>query len=155
MLLVDQDFLPQATAFIDTAKRRIDISTFKAEITSKPRGRRLHVFFDTLFQKRESGVQVNFLLNWNIDGRAVPNCNRATIQELKRRKIEIRILPYNRCCHAKIIIVDQDKAIVGSHNLSVKGCHNNFEVSYIILDKVSISRLCNVFRHTFINANRP
>lgn len=155
MILIDQDFLPQATALISMAQRRIDLATFKAEITSKPRGQRLRLFFDTLFEKRAAGLQINFLLNWNDNRRVVPLCNLATILELKRRKINVRILPNNRCCHAKVIIVDQDKAIIGSHNLSIAGCHNNFEVSYIIRDLVSVARLSSVFEHTLQNSQRP
>jgi len=152
MILIDNDFLPQATALISTAQRRIDISTFKAEITSKPRGRRLRIFFATLIKKREAGVQINFLINWNEERRACPHCNLSTIHELKNHKINVRILPNNRCCHAKIIIVDQDKAIIGSHNLSIKGCHNNFEVSYLIMELVQIDRLSGVFEKVFLNA---
>lgn len=155
MLLIDEEFLPQATALIDTAQRRIDISTFKAEITSKPRGRRLHVFFDKLFQKRYAGVQINFLLNWHTERRVMPLTNLAVARVLKNHKINVRILPDNRCCHAKIILVDQNKAIVGSHNLSIKSCHNNFEMSYLVLDPDSIGRLCNYFCHVFINAGIP
>lgn len=152
MLLIDNKFLPQAIALISTADYRIDIATFKAEIISKPRGRRLRTFFDTLIKKREAGVQINFLINWNTEKRACPLSNLSAIHELKNHKINVRILPNNRCCHAKIIIVDQDKAIVGSHNLSVKSCHNNFEASYLVLNPVAVARLSVVFVRTFLNA---
>ena len=153
MLLIDNEFLPQAIAFITTAQRRIDIATFKAEITSKPRGRRLQIFFDELIKKREQGLQVNFLLNWNDEKRACPACNLSTIRELKQHKINIRVLPNNRCCRAKILIADQDKAILGSHNLSVKSCHNNFEASYLVLDPVSVARLSAIFERVFLTAS--
>ena len=155
MLLVDNEFLEQAIAFITTAQRRIDIATFKAEITSKPRGRRLHIFFETLIKRREAGVQINFLINWNEERRACPACNISTIQELKRHKVNVRILPNNRCCHAKILIADQNKAIVGSHNLSIKACHNNFEVSYIILEPVAVARLSAVYDHVIMYSKVP
>jgi len=155
MILLNQDFLPQAIALISMATRRIDLSTFKAEITSKPRGRRLRLFFDTLFAKRAAGLEVNFLLNWNEARRAAPLCNLATILDLKRHKINVRILPNNRCCHAKIIIVDKDKAIIGSHNLSITSCHNNFEASYIIRDRVSVDRLSSAFEHTLNDSQKP
>lgn len=155
MLLIDEEFLPQATALIGMARRRIDIATFKAEIISKPRGRRLRIFFDTLFQKREAGLQINFLINWNDDRRAVPACNISTIHELKRRLIFPRVLPDNRCCHAKILIVDQNKAIIGSHNLSVRSCHYNFEASYLVMDPVSVARLSGVFEHALLASTMP
>jgi len=137
---------------IDMASRSIDISTFKAEITSKSRGRRLRLFFEKLFEKRANGVRIRFLINCHDDRRLVPLTNFSTIKELKQRKIEIRKLPGNRCCHAKILIVDQRRAIIGSHNLSIRSCHNNFEVSYLLLDPVSVNRLTSVFESTFNNA---
>lgn len=155
MLLVDQDFLPQATSLISMAHRHIDIATFKAEITSKPRGRRLRYFFDILYAKRCSGVDVNFLINWNTERRVVPLTNQYVIQELKRRKVNVRILPNDRCCHAKLLIVDKRVAIIGSHNLSVRSCNNNFEVSYLIQDPGSVARLTAAFNHVFSAAKTP
>lgn len=152
MLLVDQDFLPQATSLISTATRHIDIATFKAEITLKPRGYRLRLFFWELFRKQREGVQVNFLINWNTKQRVVPLTNRYVIQQLKRQGVNIRILPDDRCCHAKILIVDRRIAIVGSHNLSVRSCHNNFEVSYLIQKPADIARLTAAFNHVFLAA---
>ena len=155
MLLIDQDFLPQAIALLGMAKGRIDIATFKAEITSLPRGRRLRQFFDKLFKKRDQGVEINFLINWHTEKRVVPLTNLFVIHELKRHKINVRILPDNRCCHAKILIVDRHIAIIGSHNLSVKSCHNNFEVSYLIQNPADIARLCAVFDHALLTAKIP
>jgi len=139
---------------LDMATKHIDIATFKAEINSKPRGRRLRLFFDTLFRKYWDGVEVRFLINWNDKQRAVPRTNGIVIRELKARKIEVRKLPGNRCCHAKILLVDQKRAIIGSHNLSVKSCHNNFEVSYLVTEPVSVGRLSGVFEHTWKNSQR-
>lgn len=155
MILIDQDFLPQAMALVNMAQSRIDVSTFKAEMTSKPRGRRLRLFFNALIDKRKAGLEVNFLLNWNDARRAAPHCNLSTINNLVKNKINVQILPYNRCCHAKIIIADRTTAIIGSHNLSIASCHNNFETSYLITDKVSVNRLSTVFERTLLNSKTP
>jgi len=155
MLLIDQDFLPQATSLIKMATSHICISTFKAEISPQPRGRRIFAFFKTLYEKHKSGVKVDFLLNWNSQHRAVPTCNTLTLRELKAQGINIRTLPNNRCCHAKIILVDNAKAIVGSHNLSIASTRKNFETSYLITNKVSIYRLASVFKHNLENSTTP
>ena len=154
MLLVNQDFLPQVTALISMAQQSIDIATFKAEITSKPRGRSLRLFFDKLFEKRANGVEIRFLINWHNERRVVPLTNLAVIHELKKHKIEVRKLPANRCCHAKILLVDKKRAVIGSHNLSVRSCHNNFEVSFLVFDPISIDRLSSVFDTTFRDSQR-
>lgn len=155
MLLIDQDFLPIVRGLISTAQSRIDISTFKAEITSKPRGRALRLFFEELFKKHDQGVSINFLLNWSTEKRVVPLTNKFVIHELKQHKINVRILPNNRCSHAKILIVDSRKAIIGSHNLSIRSCHNNFEVSYLIQGPADLARLNATFHRVFSTAKTP
>lgn len=155
MFLFDDQFLPHALAMIDTAKSSVDISTFKAEITSKPRGLRLFEFFHKLRQKKENGVRVRFLINYHDDKRVTPKTNQYAITFLKNHKIDIKSLTHNRCCHAKVIIVDKEKAIVGSHNLSVKSVHNNFEISYLITDPVNICFLQVAYDRIFSAAKTP
>ena len=154
LLLKDNEFLPQARALVESATRSIDISTFKAEITTKPRGLALLHFFKTLLEKAKEGVKVRFLINWNEERRSCPKTNLYVITELKKANIKIRHLKQNRCCHAKAIIVDKEKAIIGSHNLSVKSCHNNFEISYIVQEPEVINRLQSVFDASFNDAQR-
>lgn len=152
MILHDNQFISQALALIDTAKSSVDISTFKAEVTSKPRGKRLLAFFEKLYEKKSQGIRVRFLINAHDDHRITPKTNLSAVNNLKNHKIEVRTLYHNRCCHAKIILVDTDKAIIGSHNLSVKSCHNNFEVSYLVFDPVNICYLQAIFDRVFISA---
>ena len=154
LLLKDNEFLPQAKALIESAERSIDISTFKAEMTSKPRGLALLHFFKVLLQKAKEGVNVRFLINWNTDRRSCPKTNLYVITELKKANIKIRHLKNNRCCHAKAIIVDKEKAIIGSHNLSVKSCHNNFEMSYVVPDPEAVNRLSSIFDASFNGAEK-
>lgn len=152
LVLVDNEFLPQAKALVESAQRSIDISTFKAEITTKPRGLALLHFFKTLLQKAKEGVRVRFLINWNNDRRSCPKTNLYVITELKKVGIKVKHLRNNRCCHAKTIIVDKKKLIIGSHNLSVKSCHNNFEISYVVSNPEEVSNLASTFEASFMGA---
>jgi len=154
LLLKDNEFLPQARALIESAERSIDISTFKAEITTKPRGLALLHFFKALLLKAKEGVRIRFLINWNNERRSCPKTNLYVITEFKKAGIAIRHLKNNRCCHAKAIIVDKEKVIIGSHNLSVKSCHNNFEISYVVADPEAVNRLSSVFDASFNGAEK-
>ncbi|KKM89905.1 hypothetical protein LCGC14_1244050 [marine sediment metagenome] len=154
LVLTDNNFLPQARALIESAKRSIDISTFKAEITTKPRGLALLHFFKAVLAKAKEGVQIHFLINWNNEKRSCPKTNLYVITELRKVGIDIRHLKNNRCCHAKIIIVDQERAIIGSHNLSVKSCHNNFEISYVMSSNEEVFELKSFFEASFLGAEK-
>ncbi len=152
MILHDNEFLPHALALIDTAKSSVDISTFKAEITSKPRGKRLSSFFDKLYEKKSQGIRVRFLINYHDDHRIIPKTNLCAINNLKNHKIDVRALSHNRCNHAKVIIVDTEKAILGSHNLSVKSVHNNFEISYLLTNLTDVCFLQAIYDRVFLTA---
>lgn len=137
---------------IESAKSSIDISTFKAEVTSKPRGKKLMRFFEALVERKAAGLRVRFLLSWNELRRMVPSANKSAISYLKKHNIDVKILPHNRCCHAKIILVDYQKAIIGSHNLSVCSVSKNFEVSCFISDRQSVADLQWVYNNAFQGA---
>ena len=152
MIILDNEYLPQILALIDTAKTSIDISTFKAEITSKPRGRRLAAYFDKLYEKKSQGLRVRFLINYNDDKRITPKSNLCAINYMKNHKIEIKAQPRNRTNHAKLLIVDSVKVILGSHNLSVASVHRNFEVSYLLLDPVNVAYLQAIYDRVWLNS---
>jgi len=152
MLLYDNEFLPQAIALIESAKKHIKISTFKAELLLKPRGLRLKRLFDLLTEKKSQGIQVDFLVNKNDNNKSTPRTNIPSMRYLLAHKINVRTLRNNRCCHAKIIIVDQERAIIGSHNLSIKSCFDNFETSFLILDPANVARLSAIYNETWRGA---
>lgn len=154
LLLIDNQFLPQVTTFARCAKEQIDISTFKAEITTKARGEKLKQFFELLRDKKWSGIKIRFLINWNTERRSCPKTNLYAAREMRKWGIDIRIIPNNRCCHAKIIIFDQKCAIIGSHNLSVKSCHNNFEISHVEYAYPEVELLQGVFNKLFSKSKK-
>lgn len=129
MIVADEKFLILAQREIETARESIRISTFKAEWSEKPPGRKLRHFFETLGKRKAEGLQVQFLMNWNIRKRYGPRANVLTLLKLANMGIEVRVLPDDRCCHAKIILIDDERAIIGSHNLSIVSTSQNFEIS--------------------------
>jgi len=154
LLLIDNEYLPHLKALIETAKSNIDISAFKVEMTHKPRGTALYTFWLQIIEKLKRGIKVRLLLNWHADRRSVAKTNLYVMQQMKQRGADVRFLRNNRCCHAKFVIIDRKKAIIGSHNLSVRSCHNNFEISYILEDQQAIERLQSVFEHSFYDAQK-
>ncbi len=145
VILKDEQFLPVATMLAANAKKSIFISTFKAEISPKAKGTKLKKFFLILIQKARNGVDVRLLLNQvNIKGH-IPASNAYAIRFFRSSVVKIRELPNNRCCHAKIIIIDKKTAICGSHNLSIKSCHYNFELSCVLTKDWSLLSLVTIY----------
>lgn len=154
LLVVDNQYLSQALALIELAKKEICISSFKLEINEKPRGRALKKFFDLLTAKMRAGVKVKILFNWHEDRRSVPKTNYYASTFLKNQGADVRYLQNNRCCHAKLLIVDREKVLLGSHNLSIRSCENNFELSYLIPDPETVAQVGAVFEHSFMDAKK-
>jgi len=151
-ILYDNEFLLNAIQLIRGARHSIDISTFKAEMTTKPRGRKLLEFFLAIQAAALAGIPVRFLISKREDNGHVPFTNLYAVRELKANHVKVRHLRNSRLCHAKVIIVDGYQAIIGSHNLSVKACHNNFEVSCLITDSEALKRLLAIYNQTWENA---
>jgi len=108
--------------------------------------------FEQVFEKSRSGVDVRFILNRVQKRGAVPVSNLYAMQEIPKHGVKLRCLRDGRVCHAKILIVDDAAAIIGSHNLSVKSCRNNFEVSYEIRNRYIVELLQKVFDRVWDNA---
>ena len=153
-LLIEEEFLPAAKELIMKARYSVYISTFKAEITSKPRGRKLSEFFDEVCQAKIRGVDVRVLINTASPRGSIPLSNAYAVMFLKKNGVELRKLPHERCCHAKLIIIDGCTAILGSHNLSVKSCHNNFEVSCMFFDTGTAQSLTKVYNRVWDTAKK-
>ena len=151
-LLIDEQFLLTAINLVSTAQKSIYISTFKAELTTKPRGRRLNQFFDIVIKKSRFGLDVRFLISKTENYGHIPITNAVAIRELKANKVKVRHLRNSRLCHAKVIIVDGTTVILGSHNLSIKSCHNNFEVSLLTSCQGITKRLHNLYVSIWENA---
>lgn len=151
-LLIDEKFLPAAINLVGKAEKLIYISTFKAELTTKPRGGKLLKLFEAIFEKSRLGLDVRLLISKRENYGHIPLTNVFAIRAMKENKVKIRHLRNDRLCHAKILLVDDFAAIIGSHNLSIKSCHSNFEVSYFFYDSTVIDHLYNLYLRVWDNA---
>jgi len=155
LILYDEQFLKTAHEVIEKAQRSILISTFKAEICTKPRGRQLAKFFSVLSAKAQLNIDVRLLTNQVSPRGTIPITNLNAIQILQRGKVKVRCLRGERICHAKLLLVDTFYVILGSHNLSVKSCHSNFEVSYFFKDLFLAEQLVRLYNSVWEQAFRP
>jgi len=152
LLVLDNQYLSVARALVEQAKKEICVSSFKLEINDKPRGRDLKSFFQAIVDKSKSGVKVKVLFNWHDDKKSVAMTNYSASIFLKSAGIDIRYLRNNRCCHAKLLMIDKEKILLGSHNLSVRSTQNNFELSYLIPDPETVAQVGAVFESLFADA---
>ena len=154
MLLIDNQFLTYALNLITLATSEIDIATYNVEYTTHARGIKLAEFFKTLIAARKGGVRVRFLLHWRTSRAGVILSTKYAVREFKKENLDVRFLSASRCCHAKILIVDRQVAIIGSHNLSVASCYRNFEVSNTIDTSPELPLLIEAFENCWKSSHK-
>lgn len=134
------------------AKRKIQISTFKLEIFGKnipPPVKKIAAALEAAIIR---GVKAEILLNWRPGRGGVPRTNDYCAVEMINRGAAVRYLPSGRCIHAKIIIIDDVYAILGSHNFSVRSFISNFEASTEITTPEILEILTKQFSNLFSTA---
>jgi len=151
-ILNDNSFLRTATARIHDAKKTVYISTFKTEINKKSSSKPLKSFFEMLATKKAAGVDVRLITNKQGEQGYVPHTNAYVTNYLKKNGVAVRHLRNSRICHAKLIIVDDEFAIFGSHNLSLKSCASNFEISYLTTEKHTVAELVALYIKVWYDA---
>jgi len=131
-VLVDHEYITKATEIISQAKSEILLSTFKIQSGTNKRTQILREMVDLLVEKLRQGVRVLLLMNWKENRKGVPKTNEPVANLLRAAGADVRYLKQGRCCHAKILLVDNSKLILGSHNWSAASLQENFEMSLFI-----------------------
>jgi phosphatidylserine/phosphatidylglycerophosphate/cardiolipin synthase-like enzyme len=153
-LIVDHSYLHMIDKFLSYTQKSLYISTFKAELLQSQKSCFLRTFWKKIIDLADKSINVRLLLNFHEDRRSIAKTNIRLVHFLKHSKIDIRHLLNNRCCHAKVMIFDNELAVIGSHNLSAKSLRNNFEISYILNDSKQVKFLSNIFLKTFYNGKK-
>jgi len=131
-ILKDEEFRSAVLKAIAGANREILIATYKMDYNERASKRHLNALVQALHRASKRGVRVRCLLNMDKENTAIGRINMRTKALLIEKGIITKTGPEGRTYHAKIIIVDNMVALLGSHNLSESSLCRNFEVSLMI-----------------------
>lgn len=121
-------------ALIDSAKESIDIEIYV--FSSRD-------VVEALERAKERGVQVRIIIERDV----ISNENGAIFQELASKGFNIRYASGKYALtHAKFMVIDGERVLVGSHNLSNSALYKNREASVIITDVATVQAFDRVFR---------
>jgi phosphatidylserine/phosphatidylglycerophosphate/cardiolipin synthase-like enzyme len=144
-LLVARQFLSRVPALMENAERSIKVMQFVVQVKGKSAKMSSRELCIKLAAKVRDGVQVQALLNQAGGGWRAPALNRQASKWLAERGVEVRTLGSSRTCHAKLIVIDDQIAIIGSHNWTPYALERNFEVSVLIRDAACARQLARHF----------
>ncbi|GER86740.1 hypothetical protein KDW_09020 [Dictyobacter vulcani] len=101
-----------------------------------------------LTEARQRGVQVRIILPASTGGQ---DYNLAGITAMQKSGVQVR-QDTQLYMHAKIIVVDQKKAFVGSENISTASLDQNRELGILVADTYVLSALSNTFQQDWSNS---
>jgi len=128
-VIKNEEYLAAALGVLGLARAKVDICTYKFELSKSVEARPLNTLIDELYTLAAAGKKIRVLLNTTGARSGLTRINEHAARVLQEHNIDVRTLPDGRCQHAKIILVDGCLGIIGSHNWSPKSMVKNFEVA--------------------------
>jgi phosphatidylserine/phosphatidylglycerophosphate/cardiolipin synthase-like enzyme len=128
----------QFLALIDGATERIDLY---AEVIRDPE------IIDALGSAERRGVNVRLIVNEALD-----EDQQDTAAQLFGIGVEIR-LASGLYIHAKAMVIDGDRVVVGSQNFTATSLDHNRELAIVLENPLLVSRCADVFERDWIRAS--
>ena len=136
--IISREYPKKVIPLIKSAKKGIDIIVFDWGWYPDEIGEPIQIFNNCIFNANRKGVKVRALVQKNLIKII-----------LSKLGIDAKILHSNKLLHIKLMIIDRQIAILGSHNYTKNAFNINHEVSIIIRDETSISNLQTYFNNLF------
>lgn len=138
-VIISKEFAQEITQIVVGATKSIDIIVFDWRWYPNELGEPIQVFNNAIFLANKRGVNVRVIVQRRLI--------RVILQKLG---IKVKELHSKNLLHTKLIIVDDEVAIVGSHNYTKNAFNLNYEVSIMVRDQESIKRLKEYFNNLYL-----
>ena len=107
----------------------------------------------SLLRAARRGVRVRLLLPARSDVWIVLLVGRSSYETLLRGGIEVYELE-DDILHAKVMLVDTERTIIGSANLDQRSFHRNFEINAVIDSSTFTQQIRHTFERELVSASR-
>ena len=143
-----RDYLETVQEAMKSAQRSIRVMMFFSNYSSHPRNA-ANLLISELEAAKKRGVEVEIILETSHE-ETVNRGNRASAERLLEAEIEAVFYPTFPVMHTKLVLIDDEISIVGSHNWTNAAAYNNSESSAL----VRCPRTARTFKEYFAQA-RP
>jgi len=134
-IAVNEDFLPVLVNNLSTARKTVLLTTYKIQRSTRPNARKLMAIHKALLKAAARGVDVRILTNLQAGPNLGAHINLISARNLIFGGCQVRGLDRPRIIHAKTCIIDSERVILGSHNITNKAISSNYEVSIFFIDQ--------------------
>jgi len=152
VLLINNRYAGMLQKVISLAKRQIYVTQFKIDHIGVRGNGIVADVLNLLAKKSKEGVKVKVLLDCILPLRGRAANNAKVAQWMIARGIEVKYLDRNRCQHSKVVIVDSEHLLLGSHNWSQNSLLRNEEMSIYLTHLEMGRRMDQIFQSNFDNA---
>ncbi len=119
--VIGKDFPKKIIPLIDSAKQSINIVVYDWRWYPNDPGCAVQIFNQSLVRASRRGVKIKAIVN-----------NDGIVEILKSLEINARRVVLKNIIHAKLMIIDDNIVILGSHNYSQNAFTLNQEISVIL-----------------------
>lgn len=133
-VIIGREYPQVVTPLIEQAQHSIEILVYDWRWYANEPNSNVQKFNTAILQASTRGVKVRALVNNNI---------MPTILQLE--KLSVKRVGTKSMMHVKMMIIDQKKLVIGSHNFSKNAFEFNHEVSLLVEDESEIARCRKYF----------
>jgi len=135
-IIIGKEFPQKVIPLIRQAKKSIDIVVYYWVWYPDQIGSEIQKFNNAIIAAKKRGLKVRVITN-----------SQKIIDILKGNKVEAKKIDSKYILHAKNILIDEESAVVGSHNYTMSAFTTNFEVSIMTQNKEVVARLTQFFKN--------
>ncbi len=138
-LIVGREFPTKVIPLIKDAKKTIDIVVFEWRWYPDQIGSTIQKFNNEIIKASRKNCRVRVLVQ-----------SRKVLGPLQNCDIDARKLTSKRLLHTKLMIIDNEIVVIGSHNYTMNAFTINHEVSAILQDEKVVKRLREYFQNLWV-----
>lgn len=137
-ILIGRAFAREVTPLIKNAKKSIKIIVYNWLWYPNEIGSKIQIFNQAIVQANKRGIDVKVVVQ------------KILIAEiLRREEIKVKKIETSKTLHTKLMIIDDEIVILGSHNYTMNAFNINYEISVILYNEAILEKMIEYFKNFF------
>jgi phosphatidylserine/phosphatidylglycerophosphate/cardiolipin synthase-like enzyme len=136
--IISKEYPTLVIPLLDSALYSIDIVVFDWRFYKNAPDRSITLFNNAVARAVARGVRVRCLVQ-----------NESVVRSLKQIGCDARMIQSKRILHTKLLIVDKNKVVLGSHNYTQSAFESNYEASIFVVLASKQNALVQYFDNLF------
>lgn len=151
--LIENDYIHFVLKLLPTVKKSLYMIIYLAKPNLKRKHDDVKAVLDLIIKLSNEKIETKIMIDSLQSNNPVSKANAISYNYLKSNGIDIKATKRARLTHSKLILIDDNITITGSHNLTNGSLHKNREVSILITDEKTNRDLKDYFLKNFYEAD--